>query len=245
MSGPAGSASQQNLTSACGDYETLIFIISQTVARLSTVKMVKVLKVTSVGALAPVGYVDVQAMVNQVDGELNPVPTTTLSNVPYFRLQGGANAIVMDPQVGDIGMCGFCDRDTSIVKNTRKQANPGSFRQYDISDGLYFGGFLNGTPTQFVQFTTAGIQITSPTAIALSAPDIKLTAPTVEINASTSVTVTTPTFNVTGAIVATGNVTGAALVASSGNVTAGSIDLKTHVHTGVQTGSGNTGGPTG
>lgn len=34
-------------------------------------------------------------------------------------------------------------------------------------------------------------------------------------------------------------------ITATGNVTAGSIDLKTHVHTGVQTGSGTTGGPTG
>jgi phage gp45-like len=54
----------------------------------------------------------------------------------------------------------------------------------------------------------------------------------ININAPSGVTIT-GNVNITGAVVATGN------------VTAGSIDLETHKHTNVTTGSGTSGGPTG
>ena len=62
---------------------------------------------------------------------------------------------------------------------------------------------------------------------------VVMNASGISIVSPTAVTITTPTLTVNGAIVATGN------------VTAGSIDLETHHHTGVTTGIGNTGGPAG
>lgn len=66
-----------------------------------------------------------------------------------------------------------------------------------------------------------------------------LTAPTVNINASTAANLTTATFTINGNVQING------WVNSTGNMTAGSIDLETHKHTGVGTGSGTSGGPAG
>ena len=38
---------------------------------------------------------------------------------------------------------------------------------------MYLGGMLNGTPTQYVQFSAAGIKIHSPAAVVLEAPTCK------------------------------------------------------------------------
>jgi len=226
----SGQASPSDLFSP---YNSLAFVIWSILSKIAGATVVKVMGVTNSGGVTPVGTVDIMPMVNQMDGNWNAVPHATIFKCPYFRLQGGADAIILDPKVGDIGIAIFADRDISNVIATKAVSNPGSRRMYDMADGLYIGGVLNGTPTQYVEFSTAGIKIVSPTAIEMDAPDIKLVAPTVEINASSGVTITTPTVQVNGAIVATGN------------VTAGSIDLETHHHTGVQTGSGNTGGPAG
>ncbi len=123
-----------------------------------------------------------------------------------------------------------------------------------MADGLYLGGVLNGVPTQYVQFSAAGIKMHSPTAIVLDAPDVQLTGATVEIVATTSTTVTTPTFTVNGATVlngplsqGTGIAGGAATmlgpITVTNDVTANGKSVSTHVHGGVQTGSGNTGAP--
>lgn len=117
------------------------YIVESIMSRLQTVTLVKVVAVKG-GGLSPVGMVDVQPLVSQIDGSGGVIPHGVIFNVPYMRLQGGGNAVVIDPQVGDIGMCGFCSRDISSVKANKAASPPQSKRRFDYSDGLYFGGFL-------------------------------------------------------------------------------------------------------
>src|SRR3990172_3773568 len=191
-------------SSTWGEFNNIAFMVQQALSKMQTATLVRVESCTNAGALSSVGLVDVTPLVNQLDGQGNPTPHVTIHNIPYLRLQGGANGIIMDPQKGDIGVCVFASRDISKIKATKKQGNPGSFRQYSFSDGMYLGGMLNGTPTQYVQFSAAGIKIHSPVAVVLDAPDIQLNAATVEINGTTSTTVTTPTFTVNGNTVLNG-----------------------------------------
>ena len=238
-------------SSTWGEFNNMTFMVQQALGKMQTATLVRIESCTNAGGLSPVGYVDVTPLVNQLDGQGNPTPHVTIYNVPYFRLQGGANGIIIDPQKGDIGVAVFASRDISQVKTTKKQGNPGSHRQYSFADGMYLGGMLNGTPTQYIQFSTAGIRIHSPTRVKIDAPDVLIVAQTVEINASTSTTVTTPTFTVNGNSVLNGTVqqtggdaahfTGTMTV--DGDVTAQGTSVHNHVHGGVQTGGGNTGAP--
>lgn len=206
---------QQNPATASNDYNTFAFVVQQLLQKMQTVTLVRVVAVSNAGGVDPVGTVDVQPLVNQMSGDRIPTPHGIIYNVPYFRLQGGTNAVILDPQVGDIGMCGFASRDISTVKATKDQANPGSFRQYDWADGLYFGGMLNGTPEQYVRFSDSSVEIVSPIGVRIQAPSIELDGP----------------VTATDTITATGDVTGAG------------VSLETHVHGGVTPGGGNTGPP--
>jgi hypothetical protein len=212
-------AGQQTPLSTASHYNALVFVIAQQLRKLNTVTLVTVVAVDTVAET-----VDVQPLVNQVTGTGTPVPHGTIYGVPYFRLQGGANAVIIDPQPGDIGMAAFCARDISKVKATKAAALPGSHRIFDWADGLYFGGMLNGTPTQTVAFASGGITVTSPTKITL-------VAPTVEIDASTELKVVSPNSHFDGPITATGDVTGEG------------TSLHTHVHSGVTSGGSNSGPP--
>ena len=126
---------------------------------MATASIVRVEAVES-GGEGPVGYVDTLPLVNQMTSEGVTTPHGTLHHLPYFRMQGGENAIICDPKVGDIGLAVFASRDISVVKTTKTQSQPGSFRRFDMADGCYFGGFLNGTPTQWVEFTEDGLNVT-------------------------------------------------------------------------------------
>lgn len=221
---------QQDASTAASDFNTLRFIIEQRLMRIVTCALVKVVAVTNNGGITPVGMVDVQPLVNQLTGDGTAVPHATIYRLPYMRLQGGANAVILDPQVGDIGMAGFCYRDISKVKATKAQANPGSSRTFNWSDGLYFGGFLNGTPTQYVAFAEAGITVVSPNKITLQAP-------IVEIDASSELHVVSPDSEFSGTIHTPGTITGDTDVVGSGT------SLHTHTHSGVQSGGSNTGPP--
>jgi len=145
------------------EYNSLAFVINSFLSKIQTATLVKIVSCTNSGGVSPVGFVDVIPLVDQIDGLGVPVPHVTLFNIPYFRAQGGSNAIILDPQAGDIGICVFASRDISKVKSSKKSSPPDSLRQFSYSDGLYIGGVLNGPPSQYVQFSTAGIKIHTPT----------------------------------------------------------------------------------
>jgi hypothetical protein len=170
----------QDPTAAGNVFNSMAFLFKQLAAQNASAALVQVKSVTNVGGVAAVGSVSVQPMVNQVDGSGNATPHGTIFNIPYFRMQGGAFAVILDPKVGDIGIAVFCDRDISSVKVNKAVSNPGSARQFDWADGLYLGGFLNGVPTSYVQFDSNGKISVSPdsgvTSIALEAGKITLTA---------------------------------------------------------------------
>jgi hypothetical protein len=174
---------QTNPGTLGSEYNVLAFIIGQLIAKMQTVTLVKVISCSNNGGLTPVGRVVVQPLVFQVSS-LQIEPHGEISDVPYFRLQGGTDAVIIDPKPNDIGIAVFASRDIANVKADPQGAvaaggaTPGSAGQFDWADGLYFGGVLNGNPVQYIRFSASGIEIVSPTKITL-------TAPTVEVDAST------------------------------------------------------------
>lgn len=204
-----------NLFSGDDDFEIQSFVIKQALAKTRTSTIVKVLKCTNSGGLSPVGFVDIAILVQRMDGAGNAIDAGTIFNVPYFRMQGGTDAVIMDPKVGDIGIANIADRDISSVKASKAAATPGSVRRHDMADAIYIGGILNGTPTQYIQFTDSGITVLSPTKVTIHAPVVAVEGD----------------MTVTGKVTAAGDVIGAG------------ISLSTHHTQGVTPGSGISGLP--
>ena len=211
-------------SSLWGVYNNLRFVVEQALANVQTATIVKVIACSNDGGLSQVGTVDVQILANQVSigagGQMVGTPHLTMYGLPYLRVQGGANAIIIDPQPGDIGIAVFASRDITNVKSTKAQANPGSFRTHDFSDGMYIGGLLNGVPTQYIQFSETGIAITSPANLRIS-----VGASSVEIMESGEVSITAPTLtaNISGAASLT--IGGTASIAATGEVTITGSDV--------------------
>ena len=159
-----------------GEFNQIEFVIAQLTAKMQTATLVKVISCTNEGDLSPVGTVEVQPLVNQIDGNGNPFPHTSIYNVPYFRLGSIAgNAVILDPAAGDIGLCVFGSRDLTSAIANKAPSNPGSNRRYDYSDALYVGLMVGGgTPSQFIRFSSDGVEIVSPSVITLKAPTINL-----------------------------------------------------------------------
>ncbi len=217
------------------EYAALRFIITSILARVATTIPVKVISCTNEGGLSAWGTVSVQPLVAQVSGDNTAIQHGQLFNLPYLRIQGGTNAIIMDPQPGDIGAACFCSRDISSLKQQTAVdqvkagsilgVSPASARQYNMSDGIYMGATLNAQPVQYIRFSEDLIEVVSPTKIKLTAPTIEIDASTeVKITSTTKVTVDSPANDIKGG--------------------ATKIDNKvflTHTHGGVTIGSGNSG----
>lgn len=157
-------------------------VIWAQLAQMSTCELVKVISVDG-------DRISVQPLLFKVDADNNSVKRGVIHNVPFIRIQGGANAIIIDPKVGDIGMCCYASRDISLLKRIKDFVAPNSKRIYDVSDAIYIGGVLNGAPSQIVEFTDSGINITSPNQVTINATKLQVNCP----------------------IEATGNVTGAGI----------------------------------
>ena len=171
-----GYAGQAEAGEANDPIKATARFVTTMLSRVHTATPVQVLAVTpgSAGGGAA-GTVDVQPLVNQVDGAGQATPHGTVHGLPYFQLAAGTSAVVLDPVVGDIGLAVFASRDVSTVKATRAQSNPGSFRRNSMSDGFYFGGFLTKTPAVFVRLEQRGITIKALANVTLDAPDVATT----------------------------------------------------------------------
>lgn len=213
----------QDEKSASSDLNALEFVFRRLMTGIWTSALVQVKAVTNAGELSPVGFVDVQPLVHQIDGAGQKTEHGVIHHLPYFRLQGGTDAVILDPKVDDLGLAIIASRDISAVKSTRGPNVPGSRRMFNPADGLYIGGFLNGVPQQYVRFSSAGIEMVSPTQIKLQAPDIQFAGPT----------------HTTGAV------TGDSTATFSGEVEGNGVHLSGHHHPGVQSGTSNTGTATG
>lgn len=255
-----GQAGQQSLPDAGSDFNAQSFLVQQILGRVRTATPVKVIAVhQGGGALAPTGTVDVQPLANMLDGKGNATPHGTIFGLIYFRLQGGVNAVIIDPAVGDIGIGLVCDRDISAVKATKAVANPGSFRRFNLADGIYIGGVLNAVPTQYVRFSDGGMELVDKNANQLTMTSAGISINGILFNRSAQVQGNLP---VTGAlelggtleslggstyggnIVTAGNITSTAgTVTGATDVVGGGKSLRTHVHSGVTTGAGDTGPP--
>ena len=218
-------------------------IFRRLMAGTATAKLVKVLSCTNIGAAAAAGEVNVQPLVNQIDGSGNVTPHGTVYSLPYFRLQGGTSAIILDPVAGDIGVAVFCDRDISSVKRSKAQANPGSRRMFDMADGLYLGGFLNAIPVQFLQFNSTGVTVKD-----ISGSEIVMAGGTITLAPADGLVV------IAGQIAQTAGPGGqvgesfSGAVNAIGDVVGGSgsgdpVSLQLHLHPGVTAGGADTGPP--
>lgn len=228
------------------------FIVRQMVAKLDTMKLVKVVKVTGGGgAIAAAGTVDVQLLVSQIDGSNNTVPNGVVHGIPWYRMAGGNGAIILDPKEGDVGFVVCSDRDTSNVRaagpGAAAIAAPGSRRQLNVADGIYVGGVLNALPEQYIVFTEAGIKILdkSGNVIDLTSSGIALTPASgmpVTVNGPL---VVTGNLQLGGSVLAQAGGTYGGNIATSGEVVAGTIGLKAHHHTQANDSHGDTEQPTG
>lgn len=208
------------------------WIILRLLRGLHTATLVVVDKVTPTAEL--VGFVDVTPLVLDVDTSGTVIKQAPIYNVPFFRFQGGKSAVVLDPVAGDVGLCMFAERDITALKAKPAPGPAPTARAHSSADGLYLGGVLNGDPTQWVKFLPGGgIDISSSGDLTLEAAGkltmtatgaMTITAAALQVNAPTTFAdpITAPDLTVQGV---------------------GSV--KSHVHGGVQTGSGNTGAMSG
>lgn len=157
-----------------GGAERATFLVKSLIRKARHSAPVEVVSVSNAGGVSPVGVVTIRPLIQQVTGDGVAIDHGDIANVPYMRIQGGANAVILDPQVGDIGIALFCDQDISAVKATGAAAAPGSDRTNHMSDAIYLQSIIAAAPAQYIQFAADGIHVVSPVKVIVQAPEIDL-----------------------------------------------------------------------
>lgn len=154
MSG-AGFVGSRQPASGATEFDAISFIVQQLINQMWTITLVEVKAVHGGGVNQP-PTVDVLPLVNQVDGRGQPTPHGTVYGIQCARIKFGTSAIICDPEVGDIGVMACSSHDTSSVIANQGQANPGSYRRFSASDGVYLASVLGATPTTYIQLAANG-----------------------------------------------------------------------------------------
>lgn len=193
-------------------------LILSLIKDIRTAIPVKVMAVhPGAGSPPAIGTVDVQPLVQTVDGSGKLWNLGVTYGAQAMRIQSGGTALVIDPSVGDIGLAVVNDRDISSVIAAAGLAGPGSARAHDISDLVYLFSILSAAAvTQYIWANANGISLLSLGTITINGAQINLVGPVHSQN----------------------NITAPDVLLPNGAV-------NPHVHGGVQSGSSNTGTMTG
>ena len=196
----------------------------------------------------------IQGRVMDASGSISFVNMPLCVDVPVFFLSGGGFSVTCPVKKGDECFIAFADRCIDSWWQNGGIQPPAEYRIHDLSDGFAFIGFRSN-PRALVNVSTTSLQVRSddgttyfevaPSGVlnAVAPGGMNITTPTLTINGVTVITETLAVENVNN--FTTPSTVNGGFTVTGGDIVADTISLKNHVHTGVQTGSGNTGGPTG
>lgn len=180
----------------------------------------------------------VQPAIRAIVFDINGVPTNVtlplLLDCPVQFPGAGGYTLTFPVNAGDECLVVFASRCIDAWWQSGGVQNQAVMRMHDLSDGFALLGF-SSVPKVINNISTSATQLRSDdgsTYVEVGASEITLNAANVNINASTSATVTAPQINLDGKV--NNSVAGG---------TIGGITVNTHVHGGIQPGTGTTQGP--
>lgn len=193
----------------------------------------------------------VQPLISFVDTANQQTTRAQVASVPVLQLGGGGFVLSFPIKPGDLGWIKANDRDISVFKQAMQQTAPSTQRMHSFSDAMFIpdtmmrGVTIEGEDTENAVFQNLDGSV----RIALWADQVKITAPKIILNATTEITLDTPLTTITGELQAgtnpsyTQTASFNGLITTTDDVVAQTISLVGHVHSGVQPGGGDTGGP--
>ncbi|WP_394547210.1 Gp138 family membrane-puncturing spike protein [Pantoea ananatis] len=158
-------------------------------------------------------------------GQIQSAPLPLLTDVPVIFPRGGGCTITFPVKAGDECLVVFSDRCIDFWWQNGGVQEPVDPRQHDLSDAFAFVG-PQSQAQKISGISTTSVQVRTDDGSSF-----------IELTQGGNVNITTPLLTVNGNVQVNGTVT------SSGDQVAKGISQTGHVHSGVQPGSSQTGGP--
>lgn len=190
----------------------------------------RTLRVAITGVVTEVNYsaqtVSVQPTIREkieINGTYQWVELPILINVPFFVYSGGGYCITLPVSPGDECLVIFADSCIDAWWQSGGVQNQVERRRHDLSDGMAIVGFRSQVHT-VPGYSGDSVQVRTEDGGTF----IDLKPGQVTINADVQIN---------------GNVTTSANCTIADTLRVAGINMNTHVHDGVKTGGGSTGGP--
>ncbi|OWY78835.1 Gp138 family membrane-puncturing spike protein [Pantoea sp. AMG 501] len=158
-------------------------------------------------------------------GQIQSAPLPLLTDVPVYFPRGGGCTITFPVKAGDECLVVFSDRCIDFWWQNGGVQEPVDPRQHDLSDAFAFVG-PQSQAQKISGISTTSVQVRTDDGSSF-----------IELMQGGNVNITTPLLTVNGNVQVNGTVT------STGDQVAKGISQTGHVHSGVQPGNSQTGGP--
>jgi hypothetical protein len=206
----------------------------------------------SAGAITATVQIAIKGVVHTPDGKAQFVNMPLLVDVPVHFPRGGNCTLTFPVAKNDECLVVFAARCIDSWWQSGGVQPPAESRIHDLSDGFAFVGFFSqATKISGISTSTAQLRSNDGTTYVEVDPAGKI----VNVVAPGGMTLTTPTVTITGVIniqnvqgatnasTMSGSMTATGTITGQTDVVGGGKSLKTHTHSGVTTGSGNSGPP--
>lgn len=209
--------------------------------------------------------VTVRPIIATVDTEDRVIQKETIAKVPVLNLGGGGFFINFNLPPGSLGWIKASDRDISLFLQSYQQERPNTLRMHNFSDSLFIPDTMTGYTIDDEDAEAMVVQnLDGSVRISLNAERIKITSPRVEsvttgdfvitadnmtvtlqndftmTNANTTITDTGQT-TINGATIMSDGAIESPTSVTSPSVIADGKELVDHTHSGVRTGTSNSG----
>ena len=169
----------------------------------------------------------VQPLVRLLTTDNRQIGRAPVASVPVMQFGGGGVALSFNLRAGDLGWIKANDRDVSVFLRTYAEAAPNTLRKHSFQDAVFVPDVMHGMAINAEDESHAVLQTTDGSVRVAIWPDrVKITAGSVGLTVGPSAS----TF------------TGHVVMPDGASI--GGIEFGSHRHTGVQSGSGTSGGPT-
>lgn len=168
------------------------------------------------------------------DGKVQAVNLPLLTDVPVVFPRGGGCTLTFPVTAGDECLIVFACRAIDAWSQSGGVQRPTSARKHDLSDAFVILG-PQSQANKISGVSTSTTQLRSDDGS--TCVELDPAGQVVNVVAPGGMTITAPTLHITGDVNCDKTVT------ATTDVVGGGKSLKTHVHSGVQTGGGNTGAP--
>lgn len=180
--------------------------------------------------------VDVQPLTKYPDEEKFEKKPQVLS-VPVALVYGGGFVIRPVYQPGDLGFVVYLDRDSDATIAKGSEADPNTERLHSGDDAIFFGGVRIGNK-QITGLPTKKL------CVATDDGSIYIAVGKEKINVKGDVKIE-GNVDIIGDVRVSGKVDVTQTITAQVDVIGGGVSLKNHIHSGVASGTGNTGSPIG